>query len=124
MIDMDTASAEDIHSIDQPNPDDQRKCAKENRRSVDSNEEERLMLTTTASINSLDTRAGETEDGSSLKHMADEDLKTRRRTVMNAFRIGSADGSSRPSTGASGYRGKTPVPFVIEQIVTKRGNQL
>ena len=92
------------------------------------NEDDRLALMTAASLNSLDSRPSELGGESSLTRLAHEDLKQRRMTIMNTFRIGSAtssaSGSSRPNTGMSGHRGRTPLPYLIEKIVSKRANEL
>lgn len=122
---MDTFSAEEIHDVSQ-SISDSRLHTEERPKSGDSNEEERFALTD--SLNSLDTRIGDIEDGSSLKLTMHEDLNRRRLKIINSFRIGSVvssrSGSSRPSTGMSGYRGKTPLPFVIDRIVSQRGDEL
>lgn len=92
----------------------------------DEGEEDRNMLTTAASINSLESRPF--EDASSLTMIAREDLKQRRFTLVNSFRVGSTSTngsvSAKPSTGMRVYRGRSSVPYLIEKIALKRASQL
>ena len=121
---MDTLLIKEIHDVSQ-SKSNSRPQSEERPRSGDSSEEERCAMTD--SINSIETRTGDIEDGSSLKRTIHEDLNRRRLKIINSFRIGSVvsshSGSSRPSTDI-GYRGRTPLPLVIDHIVSQRGDEL
>ena len=81
-----------------------------------------------SSVSSLDSRDSEREDvdenESTFSLVVRKEIKERRKTLVNTFRISSTASTRMRGRPASSYRRETPVPVVIKKIVMDRANEL
>eukprot|EP00112_Aurelia_sp_Birch-Aquarium-sp1_P025408 Seg8422.1 transcript_id=Seg8422.1/GoldUCD/mRNA.D3Y31 product="hypothetical protein" protein_id=Seg8422.1/GoldUCD/D3Y31 len=86
-----------------------------------------------SSVSSLDSRDSERdfdENESSFALVVRKEIKERRRTLVNTFRISSTTSTRKMMSGTetrrptSSYRRETPLPILIKQIVMDRACEL